>query len=882
MQIDTKFSPWNIKAVDVVAKLNSSEDSGLSTQTVLAKQQTSGKNILVLRQPVSVLSILYQQVKSIIVILLLTAAIISFFLGQWIEALSVLIVLVINTFIGFITEYKAIRSMEALRKLGKTTSTVLRDGSYKTIDADELVPGDIINFEAGDIISADARIIRASRLSADESSLTGESVPIEKDTEIISADTILAERKNMLYRGTFLTNGSGSAIVTATGMQTEIGKIAKVTQEAHDELTPLEKRLESLGKKLIWISLAIAFFVAISGILSGKDLYLMLETAVALAVASIPEGLPIVATIALAKGMWHLAKKNVLVNKLSAVETLGATSIILTDKTGTLTENKMSLSQVSTLKKSYHESEFEMLRQERELVECLKIAVLCNNAILNHEIQGGAAGDPMEIALLTGATKAKIFKPQLLEDFPELKEEAFSPESRMMATYHQAKENIFVAVKGAPEAIIKKAKFIQDADQIKEIDNDIRIRLEQLNMQLAQQGLRVIAVASKQVKNTEEAPYENLTFQGFLGLLDPARADIQDSIAKCHKAGIRVAMATGDQAHTAKKIAKDVELDASKQYLVLTGKELGEQENWNDTLKENLANTAVFSRVSPTQKLNLIEFFQKNNFVVAMTGDGVNDAPALKKADIGVAMGLRGTQVARDAADMILGDDKFTSIILAIKQGRIIFSNIQKFVIYLLSCNISEVLIVSIATIVNAPLPLLPLQILFLNLVTDVFPALALGMGEGDETYLYRPPRKKEDTVIGQRKWYLIFFYGGLITLSVLAAYFITLNGSYDNASTAVTVSFLTLGFAQVFHVFNMRLTKSNIIFNDITKNSYIWGAVLLCFVLLLGAVYISYLREILSLCELSKNEWLTVGIFSLLPLLIGNIANLFGLGINE
>jgi Ca2+-transporting ATPase len=880
MKKDSK--PWSSDIKDIIKDYDVSIERGLSKQQVIERQNEYKKNVLYLREPVPILSILYQQVKSVIVLLLSIASIISFLLGQWLEGLTIIAVLIVNTFIGFITEHRAIRSMEALRKVGKITTKVLRDGKQGIIDSDELVPGDIVLFEAGDIVSADIRLIEVSRLTIDESALTGESVPVEKHNNLINKEAIISDHSNMLFRGTFLTSGSSKGIVTATGMQTEIGKIAKVTQEAHQELTPLEERLDLLGKRLLWVSIAIGIVVAISGILAGKGFYLMLETAVALAVAAIPEGLPVVATLALGKGMWRLSKQNVLVNRLSAVETLGATSVIFTDKTGTITENKMKARKVVSIGEAFDTMTGTRIKKGSQIYQCLKIAVLCNNANFAYKKDEVSSGDPMEIALLELGAKFDINRKELLEYLPELKEEAFNPEIRMMATIHQDDNKIYAAIKGAPESVIAHSSFIKINGEATQLTTKNIESISNLNINMAHDGLRVIAVASKVMQSQSDNPYSDMLFEGFIGLLDPARPDIKQAIAICNSAGIRVAMATGDQAQTAQKIAKDVELDPTQQYFILNGDDLGDNTNWSDELKNKINQSSIFSRVSPTQKLSLINFFQQSGFVVAMTGDGVNDAPALKKADIGVAMGLRGTQVAKDAADMVLGDDKFTSIVFAIKQGRIIYSNIQKFVIYLLSCNISEVLVISIATLLNTSLPLLPLQILFLNLVTDVFPALALGMGEGDNTYLNRPPRDNEDSVITKRKWGLIFYYGFVMTISVLFAFFITLNNNKDQPNIAVTVSFLTIGLCQVFHVFNMRLTNTNILFNDITKNPHIWAAVILCTVLLVLTTQVDFFINILSLSPLSKDEWLLVVSCSLFPLVVGNISNLLGIGIKD
>lgn len=894
--MDSSSTFWQLSESESLKHFKVSQTKGLSEHKILERQKMFGRNTLISKKPISNWSIIVRQLKSIIVLLLFSAAAVSFFLEQWIEGISIIVVLLVNTLIGFVTEFKAIRSMEALKLIGRTKTNVLRNERAVAIDAEDLVPGDIVLLEAGDIVTADIRLLESSKLAADESILTGESVPVEKSIGSITKEVILAERTNMLSKGTALTRGSGVGVVVAIGMQTELGKIAKITQEAHEEVTPLEKRLDKLGQQLVWSSLVIGTFVTISGVLSGKSMLLMFKTAVALSVATIPEGLPIVATMALAKGMWRMAKKNALINRLSAVETLGATSVIFTDKTGTLTENKMTV-------RSYYvdKGSFEVKRKKGEetssfmvdgqeidlnysesLNKCLEVGSLCNNASFDSKASDFFLGDPMEVALLEVGNTFGISNDNLLKKYPELKEEAFDPSSRMMATYHNDREHIFVAVKGAPESVLKASTFILEDEETVLLDKDKFQLWQRRNQEMANDGLRVLALAYKLVECSEAPPYEDLIFLGLVGIADPARPEIKEVIQQCRLAGIRIVMVTGDQAGTAKKIAKDIQLIQDENCQIIYGDELGERALWDDELKSKLDSTVIFSRVSPQQKLDLIQYYQDQKYIVAMTGDGVNDAPALKKADIGVAMGQRGTQVAKEAADMVLKDDSFNSIISAIQQGRVIFSNIRRFVVYLLSCNISEVLVVSIAAVANAPLSLLPLQILFLNLVTDVFPALALGMGEGDKTYLELPPRETTEAVINKRKWWFIGGYGLIITASVLTAFFYALYRLNAGPESALTVSFLTLGFAQVVHVFNMKLSRSKFFYNEITRNPYIWGAITICTILLLGAVYFPGAGKILSLVQPTSTEWGLIIIFSLIPLIVGQIASLLGIGIKD
>ncbi|MEJ2747581.1 MAG: cation-transporting P-type ATPase, partial [Anaerolineae bacterium] len=755
--------------------------------------------------------------------------------------------------------------------------------------AAKLVPGDILLVEGGDVITADLRLIEASKLQTDESTLTGESTPVEKQVDELPEETVLAERSNMLFKGTAVTRGSGEGVVVATGMATELGHISQLVEEAEAEFTPLEKRLDQLGRKLIWVTLGIISVVAITGILRGRAIVLMIETAVALAVAAIPEGLPIVATIALARGMMRMARRNALVNRLAAVETLGSTNVICTDKTGTLTENQMTVTQLVLPGQTIHitgeglqaEGEFRQdgtavsAAQNADLQQALRVGALCNNASFN----GSAVGDPVEVALLVAAAKADMRREDLVSRLPESREEAFDPDKKMMATFHQAGGHgrYLVAVKGAPEPVLAAANQIAADENPNDLDESGKTSWLEKNDALAAAGLRVLALATKTTDDLEADPYAGLTFIGLVGLLDPPREDVQPAIEACHDAGIQVTMVTGDQPATARNVGTAVGLLAEDdERPVIHGRDLASQETDDDKTQQRILSAPILARVTPAQKLALIDAYQQNGSIVAMTGDGVNDAPALKKADIGIAMGQRGSQVAQEAADMVLQDDAFSTIVAAIEQGRIIFGNIRKFVLYLISCNVSEVMVVFLASLVNAPLPIRPLQILFLNLVTDVFPALALGVGEGDPAIMRQPPRDPDEPVLNGRHWWAISGYSFLITIATLAALALALLWLEMTVEGAVTISFLTLAFAQLWHVFNMRDNDTGIFRNDITRNPYVWGALALCTGLLLAAVYLPVLSGVLQTVPPGVDGWgLVIGL-SLVPLLIGQVWKVF------
>ncbi len=880
---------WKLPPDKVLHILDVDREKGLEQKEIERRKQQFGPNTLRKAEKKSAVEILINQFKSILVILLTVATGVSFLFGEWIEGIAIAIVIVINSIIGFYTEYRAIKSMEALYTLTEITDEVRREGTVKKVSAEDIVPGDIVVLEAGDVITADMRLIETSKLQVDESSLTGESVPVSKQVEPIAEDVPLADRHNMLYKGTALTRGTAEGVVVATGMDTELGKISSLVEEAQkEEKTPLEKRLETLGQKLVWVTLAIAGVVAVSGIVQGKDIFQMIETAIALAVATVPEGLPIVATMALARGMWKMANQNALVNRLSAVETLGSTSVICTDKTGTLTENKMTVTDIVVDEGRISvsgtglelEGVFTLEEQEIDpetntaLYEILINGVLCNNASLSHADELQAVGDPMEVALLVAGEKAGIKRDTIVTTYPEVREESFDPAVKMMATFHKADEQHIVAVKGAPEAVLEVCTQIHTDNEKKKLTDKEKTRWESINEELASDGLRVLAVARKDINNIDEDPYHDLTFIGLIGLLDPPRREVRPAIDACQAAGIRVVMVTGDHAATARTIGREVGLIETEEIEVLDGRVLEEIKSLTEEEQGEILRAPIFARVSPAQKLNLIDIHQTAGSIVAMTGDGVNDAPALNKADIGVAMGQRGTQVAREAADIILRDDNFSTIEMAVEQGRIIFNNIRKFVFYLLSCNISEILVIFLASLMGVPLPILPLQILFLNVVTDIFPAFALSGGKGSPNIMNVPPRDPKESILTRNHWERIGVYGMIITIAVLSAFSIALFWYKMPETQVVTISFLTLAFSQLWHVFNMRNRGSPLLKNEITTNPYVWGALLLCGVLLLLATYLPGLSMVLKTVDPGMTGWMLVFGFSVFPLVVGQLWN--------
>jgi Ca2+-transporting ATPase len=882
-QVET---PWASAPEAVVEELDVDPDEGLSGEEVERRRERVGSNRLQAHATRSAWSILLHQFQSIIVLLLVVAAGVAFLFGEHVEGIAIVAVVLVNTAIGFLTELRAVRSMEALREIAEVDVRVRRDGEIREIPSRDLVPGDVVVVEAGNLVGADMRLLDQKDLEADESVLTGESAPVGKTLGHLDAETVLADRTNMLFRGTAVTRGRGTAVVVATGMATEVGRISELVEEAGQRETPIERKLDELGHKLVWICLALATLVAGIGRVQGKELFTVVETSIALAVATIPEGLPIVATLALARGMWRMADRNALIRNLAVVETLGSATTILTDKTGTLTENRMTVAAYRGPAADFEAEtnddgdDFDFVDGDEGPVApdddpvlraALEIGLLCNDE--TSAVRGVAddedskrVGEPMELGLRQVARGAEIDAEAFLESQPRIAEEPFDADTAMMATYHRTDEGVRVAVKGAPEAVLNASSSMRTEAGTAPIDDETRRRWLEANQEMAESGLRILALAEKYVDDSDAPPYENLTFVALVGMIDPARSDVQAAIEACRSAGIEVVMATGDHPGTALYIARELEMAEPERLEAMHGGEL------DGAGTDAIVETPVFARVSPEQKLDLVQLHQRGGHVVAMTGDGVNDAPALMQADIGIAMGKRGTQVAREAADMVLGDDRFESIVAAIEQGRVIFDNIRKFAVYLLSCNVSELMVVSIAALAfpTAPLPLTALQILYLNLVTDVFPALALGFGEGDERVMERPPRDPSEDILDRPQWTRIAGFGAVLTAVVLGTFYVARFQWALPDEHAVTVSFLTLAFAQLWHVFNMRTTGTSRWNNDVTRNPFVWGALGLCTGLLLMAVYVPPVAAALDVVVPGWTGWGLALAASFVPVVVG------------
>lgn len=843
---------------EAVVLLSSNSARGLTKEVAKERVQRFGYNTIAEAKKLSSLRILVNQFKSPIVFLLLFAAGMSFWFKEWLDAIAILIVLMVNAAIGFYMEFKAQQSMMALRRLASIPAKVVRNGQLMEINAEEIVPGDMLYVEAGDMVAADGIICRATQFLVDESALTGESVPVEKKPGVLPSPTILGDRTNMAFKGTYVSKGNAFILVCSTGMETELGKIAVLIQTSEQAATPLEKKIEQFSKKLIRITIVLVIIIFIAGLLNGQHILEMMETAIALAVAAIPEGLPIVATMCLAQGMLRMARHNVIVKKLSAVETLGGTNVICTDKTGTLTQNKMEVVQVITGSETWDgDSSFTRTKQLDLIATC---AVLCNTA----DIQTGEVkteiGDPLEIALLKFAYQYGEDVRRIRREYSKMDEVPFSSETKIMATLHEHENMRYVFAKGAAEELILKCSHIFLEDQEVIFTDEIKKAWIKKADENSSSGYRIIGMAYRTEEYAPSVLTRDLVFIGLVGMIDPPRPEVFSAINECKTAGIKVVMITGDHPSTAHYIGKKLGISSDNE-APLIGKDMKEFEFLDEPEKQRWINTSVFARVNPKHKLDLVKVFQEKGYVVGMTGDGVNDAPALKKSDIGIAMGQRGTQVAQEAADMVLKDDSFSSIVVAINQGRVIFENIKKFVTFLLSCNLSELLVIAVAAVMNLHFQLVPLQILFINLITDVLPALALGATKGSVDIMKEKPRSSSMPIVDNQRWKLIFFYSIIIAFSSIAAvsfnHYMYHNDGPWGTAMCNNILFFTLIISQLLHVFNMG--KGSFFKSEVTSNKFVWYSVGASVVILFSVIQIASVRQALKVVSMTSSEWVII-----------------------
>jgi len=814
----------------VMRELRVNRAAGLSDADVLARRAEFGANVLPHAQGRSLARVFLDQFLNIIVLLLAAAAGISWATGDRLEAVAILLVLLLNAMIGFAMEWQAGRAIQALRKQTRIMARVRRNGLDAAIPAQDLVIGDIVLLGAGDRVPADLRILQAAAVRVEESPLTGESKSVFKSPEIVAIDAAIADRSSMLFLGTVVTAGRAVATVVATGERTELGRIGKLVTEVTDELTPLQKKLNELGRRLAWLVLGIGGVVTLAGWLRGDDLWMMLEIGISLAVAAVPEALPATTTFILAFGVLRMARRHAIVRRLAAVETLGSTTVICSDKTGTLTMNRMTVTEIDS--------------RPEDLSALLEAMVLCNDATLT-------SGDPTEIALVAAAADRGLDVERVRGRFPRVAEHPFDAQTKRMITIHQATAHFRWALKGAPTVVLAAC----------DINDSARAQITERNADLAQRGLRVLAVAEKRTPLAEGDLEHGFTFLGLVGMLDPPRPNVIEAVATARRAGIRLIMLTGDQADTARSIARDLHMTEGEPR-VAHARELRE----TDALRL-VAVTDVFARVSPEDKYRIVEALQNDGEIVAVTGDGVNDAPALKKSDVGIAMGERGTDVAKEAADIVLADDDFSTIVAAIEGGRAIYANIMKFVHAMFSHNLSEVLTVFVAILLGWPLPLLPLQILWINIVTDVFPAFALALEPPSRHIMERPPRPPGQTLLSTRFLVLIAWQGAMLAAIALAAYGYALRhyGPGDHARTIVLLALISLQLGQMF---NSR-SRTRSAFEGVFRNPHIWFATATVIGIQIGALQIEPLRRLLHLVPPTSSDWLLLAGCGILPVVI-------------
>jgi P-type Ca2+ transporter type 2C len=890
---DSISEAWHTLAVEeAAARLRTDVTRGLSTAEVSLRYSQYGPNTLADIKGRSTLLIFVHQFRSLIVLLLLAAGGVAFALGENVEAAAILIVIVLNAAIGFLTEWKAEQALVGLRKQAVPVAHVVRDGAELQIPAAELVPGDLAILAAGTRVPADGRVVENIRLQVEEAALTGESLAVSKSADPLADDDApLGDRVNMVHMGTAVTDGRARFIVTATGMLTEMGKIGTLIKEVGTHGTPLEQKLAHLGRVLLVIVPVLCAIIALAGWLRGNSFLYMLEIAISLAIAAVPEGLPAVATMTLALGMQRMARRHALIRRLPAVETLGSTTVICTDKTGTLTRNEMTVRAVQLGERRVEVTgtgyaptgEFRVQGQRIDVPAndplrlALRIGALCNDAKVDRT-DGGATvlGDPTEGALIIAAEKGGLDRITLDRDYPRVGEIPFTSETRRMVTVHHTPNGKTVSyVKGSPAALLDASRAHLRANDIAALTPEDREHWDGINRELAGNALRVLGLAYRELPEgyRQDDLGRDLIFVGLVGMIDPLRDEASAAIAICRAAGIRSVMITGDQQATAAEIARQLGIDRDSEGSPLRtvhARELNglDAAGW----QRAVADTAVFARVSPKHKLQIVEALQRHGHVVAMTGDGVNDAPALKKADIGIAMGIKGTEVAKETADMVITDDNFATIVGAVEQGRVILSNILHFIHYLFSCNLAEIVTVFAAILLGWPLPLGALQILWLNMITDVFPAMALALEPSAPDVMKRPPRDPKEPLMTPRFVGLIVWQGLLLAGVTLLAFFVGMRWygtEGDGLRHGVTIAFMTLALAQVFHAFNARSRTRSVFTVSLFTNGWLWGAVLVCLLLQAAAVYVPLLQAVLDTVPLTPTDWMMIAACSLAPVAV-------------
>ncbi len=856
---------WHTKNIEEIYTKLKTSNLGLSDKEASLRLKKDGYNELVSKKKTSIWQMILYQLKDAMIIILFIAAIISFLLSEMAEGIVILVIIAINAIISIVQEKKAADAIESLKNMNAPMARVLREKEESLILAKELVKGDIVLLEAGSIVPADLRLIKTSNLKIDESSLTGESVPVNKNIETITKEDIsLGDRSNMAYSSSLVNYGTGMGVVVATGMNTEVGNIAHMLSDTDELDTPLKQKLNSVGKTLSIVGLLISLVIFIIGLIYGNDIVTILMLAISLAISVIPEGLPATATIIMALGVQRMARKNALIRKLPAVETLGSTTVICSDKTGTLTKNKMTVTKYALYDEfiSGNIGDIKNFKKQQDLIYA---SCLCNNASINPDKKGEVIGDPTEGAFILFAQDLGIDQIKLEEKYPKLFEQPFDSERKMMSTIHSVEDKLTVYTKGGIDEVLAKCNWIVVNDKIEPLTDLLKEKIIDLCLRMSEDALRVLSFAKKEInklpKDNEDVE-NDLIFIGVFGMIDPPKEEVISAIATCHTAGIKTIMITGDHKVTAKAIGEKLGIYHDGDYII-SGEELNKMDD--KKLEQEVRKTTVFARVSPADKLRIVNALQNQKEVVAMTGDGVNDAPALKKADIGIAMGKVGTDVSKDAADMILLDDNFTTIEYAVREGRRIYSNIQKVIQYLLAGNISEVLVIFITTVLNLGAPIYAVHILLINLITDTIPALALGVDPENKDIMKHKPIRSGSLFEKGLVWRVIF-YGVLIALITLITYIYALQ---YGTKIAVTMAFSVLAITQIIHALNQHSHTVSIFSKNHPKNKYLYGAMIASLLVLMLIIFIEPLANFFYIHPLNFNQWLFVILISFTPLVV-------------
>jgi Ca2+-transporting ATPase len=880
---------------------------GLSWEEAGDRQTKAGTNELAEGEHISPVTLLLNQFKDFMVLVLLGATLISGLLGEYLDAITIVAIIVMNGLLGFVQEFRAERSLRALKELSAPHAKVYREGALHQVPAKDLVPGDIVYLESGDRVPADLRFLESNNVYVEESALTGESVPVSKGVGALAVSDIpLGDQRNLGFMGTMVARGTAKAVVVRTGMDTEMGKIADLIQNTESMVTPLQHRLEQLGKILIGVAIGLTILVVVAGIMHGQPPYSMFLAGVSLAVAAIPEGLPAIVTIALALGVQRMIKRKAIVRKLPSVETLGCASVICSDKTGTLTQNKMTVTHLwvggdvmdvsgdgyapfGDIQLSGQNVD---VRKNHMLGKLLQLSVLCNNASLHEEKQEqkrkkgkeeavstwNIKGDPTEGALVVLGAKAGVTPSSLEEAYTRISEFPFDSERKRMSVLVTHQSGRMVCTKGAPDVLLQHCSYVLWDDKIIPFTPTLKQKVMSANEGMAKSALRVLGLAYRELKAADRCEeYEDvehgLVFVGLTGMIDPPRKEVREAISKCRKAGIKTVMITGDHQTTAEAIARQLGMIPSNG-LILSGQQQALMSD--DDLDAKVDDIYVYARVSPEHKLRIVKSLQRKGHVVAMTGDGVNDAPAIKAADIGIAMGTTGTDVSKEASSLILSDDNFATIVAAIEEGRGIYENIRKFIRYLLASNVGEIMTMFIAMMAGLPLPLVPIQILWVNLVTDGLPAMALGVDQAEKDLMQQRPRSAKENIFARRLGWKIISRGILIGICTLGAFWLVLRVNPHDPATllkAQSVAFATLVMAQLIHVFDCRSSRS-IFHRNPLQNRYLVFAVFSSLVLMLAVMYVEQLQPIFKTVPLGWKDWILVLIAAGIPTFLMGIGS--------